>query len=122
MSTMTIQHNIKISEVQKEFNVEFPFLKLEFYKRLHEVHNGNSKKNLLDSNMKLTAVNGFTHEPFVIHENMQVSKLEDLFKERFEISAQVFRKSGRSWLETSLTDDWTLKRQNDEGRELSYFT
>jgi hypothetical protein len=31
----------------------------------------------------------------------------------------VFRKSGKTWLETSVTDDWTLKRQNEEGMELS---
>lgn len=59
-----------------------------------------------------------TTAPLEITEDMPVSTLEQLFQDYFGLSAQVFRKSGRSWLETSLTDDWTLKRQNDEGYEL----
>jgi hypothetical protein len=32
---------------------------------------------------------------------------------------QVFRKSGNVWLETSATDAWSLKQQNQEGMDLS---
>jgi hypothetical protein len=35
------------------------------------------------------------------------------------LSVQVFRKSGKSWLETTFTDGWTLKKQNQEGIDLS---
>jgi hypothetical protein len=31
----------------------------------------------------------------------------------------VFRKSGNLWLETTMTDDWTLQQQNDHGYEIS---
>lgn len=59
-----------------------------------------------------------TTAPLELTEDMPVSAVEQLFQDYFGLSAQVFRKSGGSWLETSLTDDWTLKRQNDEGFEL----
>jgi len=39
--------------------------------------------------------------------------------DRFGLAAQVFRKSGRVWLETIRTDNWTLNDQNKHGRELS---
>ena len=33
-------------------------------------------------------------------------------QEKLKLSAQVFRKSGKIWLETTFTDSWTLKKQN----------
>lgn len=116
---MTIYPNIKLSQVQKEFNQEFPFLRLEFFKHLHSPHQASPKKDLLKQDLTLKAKKQI-EEPVHITENMPVSDLENLFSDLFGISAQVFRKSGRAWLETTLTDDWTLKRQNDEGFELSY--
>jgi hypothetical protein len=32
---------------------------------------------------------------------------------------QVFRKSGKVWLETTVTDGWTLEEQNLQGEALS---
>lgn len=68
--------------------------------------------------MQKKYLEGFIH----ITDDMPVSKLEQLFLDQFGLSVQVFRKSGSSWLETTFTDDWTLKRQNDAGMELSQFT
>jgi len=50
---------------------------------------------------------------------MKVIDLEKMFKNRFNLSAQVFRKSGNLWLETTMTDNWTLLQQNNHGREIS---
>ena len=50
---------------------------------------------------------------------MTVGELEKLFRERFGANIQVSRKSGTLWLETTMTDNWTLKQQNEHGRELS---
>ena len=50
---------------------------------------------------------------------MTVNQLELLIFSKFGLAAQVFRKSGNVWLETSATDNWTLLQQNNEGAELS---
>jgi hypothetical protein len=50
---------------------------------------------------------------------MKVSELENLFKRKYKLNIQVFRKSGNAWLETTVTDAWTLDKQNQEGIELS---
>ena len=54
-----------------------------------------------------------------ISEDMKVSDLEKLFKDNFKLAVQVFRKSGNLWLETTMTDNWTLLQQNNHVRELS---
>ena len=50
---------------------------------------------------------------------MLVSELEKQFNDKLQLSAQVFRKAGKSWLETTFTDSWSLRKQNLEGMELS---
>ena len=54
-----------------------------------------------------------------ISDSMTVGELEKVFLESFGLPIQISRKSGRIWLETTMTDNWTLKHQNDHGRELS---
>ena len=50
---------------------------------------------------------------------MKVTDLEKIFKNQFSLVVQVFRKSGKIWLETTITDNWTLDQQNNHGSELS---
>ncbi|MBK9961781.1 MAG: hypothetical protein IPP06_10775 [Saprospiraceae bacterium] len=65
-----------------------------------------------------------------IFPSTKVSTLENKFREVFGLHVQVFRKSGNVWIETTVTDDWTLEKQNNEaesfikdiqGHEESYF-
>jgi glycerol-3-phosphate O-acyltransferase len=124
ISPMTIDASKKLSVIQKEFNSHYPYLKLEFFKRRHEVRAGSLKKDMILHDVTLQQLqsgNTSTTEALVITPDMPVFRLEQMFQERYKIAVQVFRKSGRSWLETSLTDDWTLRHQNEQGKELSYF-
>lgn len=50
---------------------------------------------------------------------MTVHELESIFLNELGLYIQVFRKSGRVWLETTATDSWSLQKQNTEGQELS---
>lgn len=123
MIVLTITSAKNLNTIKEEFNAVFPFLKLEFFKHKHGIKDASPKRDLFESNLSLNTLpkkylDGFIH----ISEDMPVSKLEQLFLDQFGLSVQVFRKSGNSWLETSFTDDWTLKRQNDAGNELSQFT
>jgi hypothetical protein len=120
MKTIKINNQKKISELQTEFNEVFPFLRLEFFRNKHAGQHAYTKRDLL--NPELTLKQGsWQHNQgaIVLKENMKVSELEELFENLFGLSVQVFRKSGGSWIETTVTDDWTLERQNEEGKELS---
>jgi hypothetical protein len=116
-----ITNNKTIEDIQTEFNLEFPYLKIQFFKHSHKVFMGNDTKELLPSN---TPIGLLKHHngSIEVSEDMTVSDLEKEFKEKLNLNVQVFRKSGKSWLETTVTDAWTLKKQNDEGKELSLLT
>jgi hypothetical protein len=119
---LTINDSKTISNIQQEFNAMFPYLKLEFFKNAHAIHQGNPKKDMLNSNLALKEFRKKHNKGNLeIKESMKVSDLENAFQTLFGIPAQVFRKSAGSWIETSVTDDWTLKQQNDEGKDLSDF-
>ena len=120
MKTIKINDQKKISELQQEFNETFPFLRMEFFRHKHMGYQSSSKKDMLNTSLTLKQSSKQHNEgAIVLKESMKVSELEELFRELFGLSVQVFRKSGSSWIETTFTDDWTLERQNEEGRELS---
>ena len=104
-----------ISNLQKEFNSAYPFLKLEFYKT---IESGFSRKHIKDS-VSLRAAGLKLPGVFEISDIMSVGTLENSLRIKFGLQVQVSRKSGPIWLETTKTDSWTLKQQNDHGRELS---
>jgi hypothetical protein len=118
---LSIHGDRLISDVQKEFNSAYPFLKLEFFRNGQEKQNMYSAIQRISQHHKLKDCwkvkkdNGFVD----VDESMTVLELENAFMDEFGLSVQVFRKSGNIWLETTMTDHWTLKRQSDHGREIS---
>ena len=56
-----------------------------------------------------------------ISPTMTVSDLEQNFQDQFGLAVQVFRRSGNAWLETTVTDSWTLDKQNKQGEALSIY-
>lgn len=49
-----------------------------------------------------------------VEANTVVMALEKEFEEQFGLHIQVFRKSGRTWLETSVSDNLTLAQQMEK--------
>lgn len=114
---LTITANT-LSQIKKQFNDQFPFLKLEFFRQKSNQFNSYSQAIYLEDDY-LTRSSLKNNVSLFINEHMPISSVEKMFLQQFGINTQVLRKSGNTWLETSLTHDWTLKRQNDEGKELS---
>lgn len=110
----------KISAIQKEFSKDFPYLRLEFFakpnagKSLDKLNLIRSENKTIGECRKIHTTSSISITP-----EMKVSKLEQILKDEYGLYVQVFRKSGRVWLETTMTDDWTLAEQNKEGEELS---
>jgi hypothetical protein len=117
---MTIQllKSRAIGDVQQDFNELYPFLRIDFYKQVAG-RPGSSVKQKLNKTARLATAGNLQEGDLEIDDSMTVGQLEKTFRERFGINAQVSRKSGPVWLETTVTDKWTLKQQNDHGRELS---
>lgn len=115
-----INDNRKIYAIQEEFNTAYPYLKLEFFKKPHK-KGGASPKEFVTESSKLIGQCRTIHNSgeITITPHLTVGELEEHFSSVYGLSVQVFRKSGKVWLETTETDNWSLQKQNDEGQELS---
>lgn len=120
MLEILINDSRLLKDLQKDFNNVFPYLKIEFYDTPNYAKKSAMKSKLLSSaqTVKMSRrVN--TEGAFAFNGNMSVANFEKELWDKFGLSAQVFRMSGKMWIETSLTDSWTLERQNNEGFEMS---
>lgn len=110
-----------IKEVQKDFNGEYPYLKIEFFKNTDVRQHSYPAQMQLSPLVKIKDARYKNQQEgeIQIADTMPVSDLENKFMDLFGLSVQVFRKSGNLWLETTITDSWTLKQQNDNGKEIS---
>ena len=115
---LDISQNRSISEVQHDFNRQYPFLKIEFYQG-NSTFNRSSKRQHLIHSMPIEHAGLTKNGKIEVNDYMTVGELENIFSSEFGLSAQVSRKSVILWLETTMTDNWTLKQQNDHGKELS---
>ena len=103
----------KLIEIKKEFQKRFPYLKVEFYREQHGVGEGSPKGMTLNEDLTIAEVQ--TKEAtgsFTLTGLTTVANLEDAFAQCFGLSVQVFRKSGKLWIQTTATDQWTLAEQN----------
>ena len=118
---LQVQKDRTIGEVQYDFNRAYPFLKIEMF------HNEDGKagavnKERLGSTVILKAAGLLQEGEIEIADAMTVGQLEKYFKDSFGMIVQVSRKLGTIWLETTMTDSWTLKQQNEHGLEFSTHT
>ncbi|MBK7309918.1 MAG: hypothetical protein KBG47_02410 [Bacteroidia bacterium] len=115
-----INDNRKIFAIQEEFSKLFPYLKLEFFSKTHNVGGGSAKKQIKNNSKTLGECRTVHNKGKVtITPQMTVSDLEQNFGDVYGLGVQVFRKSGKVWLETTVTDGWTLDEQNSQGEALS---
>lgn len=110
-----------ISDIQNDFCAVYPFLKVEFFK------NGQVRRDRYPLNKLIPGtqpVKNAWHRKkdngqLTFNDTMTVTDFENALMDQFGLSAQVFRRSGNLWLETTITDYWTLKQQNEHGREIT---
>lgn len=110
-----VNANMVASDLIERFNNIYPFLRLEIYYRGEEMC-ATTNHFLLSE-----IVHRKNLENFVIAPEMKVSEVENLFCENMDLQVSIFRKSGKTWLESSFTNYWSLERQNSLGREMNDF-
>ncbi len=120
---IAINDHRKVFAIQEAFAKAFPYLKLEFLAKPHQAQGGHSGKFIRHNSITVGECRT-QHKTgnITITENMTVADLEKRFADVYGLRVQVFRKSGKVWLETTVTSDWTLKDQNKQGESLNgYF-
>lgn len=102
-----------MGELQSAFSAAFPGLKIAFFSKPHRAYKGSAAKYLVQKrDMPLRELSPDMKSGYLLVEpETVVWQLERLFEEEYGLHVQVFRKSGRIWLETSVTDDLTLEQQ-----------
>ena len=113
---LEISKDKTILDIQQDFNLRFPFLKLEFYK---PGDLATARKHL--PGYTLLSAAGFKNGNTIMEldNGMTVAELERKFRNEYGLDVQVSRKSGVLWLETTMTDNWSLEKQNEHGKEIS---
>ncbi|TXB61906.1 hypothetical protein [Phaeodactylibacter luteus] len=113
---MIISDYQTLKDIQAEFHRTFPGLKIEFYASPHQPGKGSPKREQIDPGLQLKFVRAkHTKGELQLSPDMSVAELESALQEQFGLHAQVFRKSGNLWMQTTSTDDWPLERQNRKG-------
>ena len=117
---IVINDHRKIFAIQEAFSKTFPYLKLDFLSKPH-TSAGSSSPKLVRRNSKTLGECRTIHNKgkISITPSMSVADLEQKFSDVYGLTIQVYRKSGTSWLETSVTDEWSLEEQNSQGEILS---
>jgi len=120
LMNLRIAPNRLISDLQKDFNNAFPFLKLEFFRNRNQQIPVFTFQQILPYNNRIgEGQAAITDGDIEVNPDMRVKELEKIFQDQFSLAVQVFRRSGNLWLETTMTDNWTLRQQNEHGREIS---
>ena len=92
--------------VQYEFSERYPFLRIDFIRPCIA-----DSRPLLHRHRVRGAIG--------IRGNRTVQQVVKDFEDIFGLSMVILRRHGSVWIETSLTVDWTLERQNREGQNIS---
>ena len=114
-----INKETTIEAIQKEFNAYYPYLKIEFFRNFPK-NKPIMKAEILTMVESLKHIDNFYEGKIVdVSKNLTVHEVNTDFEMLFGLGAHIFRKSGNVWVETSLTEDWTLEDQNKEGEQIS---
>lgn len=115
---LAIMKNGRVGDVKRQFSSQYPFLKIEFlvFQRQGE---GPAKQIVAGDSRKLSEIRSDMKEGALrVGDSTTVKELEDFFRNHL-LDVQVFRRSDNLWLETTMTDEWTLEKQNNHGKEIT---
>jgi hypothetical protein len=118
---ITIKKDWSVKNVQDQFRAQFPFLKIEFLKTFPNTKAVHKTKYAMPDDL-FKRIPGFINDGRIdIYSKQSIISLENNFKEYFGVSAQIFRRSGDVWIETTLTEEWTLEQQNKIGEQICVY-
>ena len=117
--TMYISPSRPVTEIQNEFNQAYPYLMLGFF-----LKNQKSRKiGEEEISLNLKTIRDCQSHPFTgsleFYDSMPVSELEKILADKFYLQAQVFRRAGKHWMQTTITNNWSLAKQNEHGRDIT---
>jgi hypothetical protein len=108
-----------VKKLKDDFDIQFPYLKIEVFNQPHRAYEGSAVKNIVDEQLTLDAIRtSRSNGQMMFDKSLKIKDLERILRDDFGIHVQVFRKSGNIWLETTMTDDWTLEKAEEISKEM----
>jgi hypothetical protein len=118
---ITVKRDSRVEDIQDQFTAAFPFLRVEFLKTFSNTR-AERKTKYARPHDSFKRIPGFIDEGKIdMYATQTIATVENNFKEHLGVSAQVFRRSGDIWIETTLTEDWTLEQQNKIGEQITHY-
>jgi hypothetical protein len=115
-----IRPDRSVGEIQHEFSASYPFLSMEFYKpALSLGKNSVAGEKIASEKMLRQAMRVPVEGTVDISGETTTKSLESKLRDNYGLFVKLYRKSGNLWMKITLSDQWTLKQQNDHGKELS---
>jgi hypothetical protein len=106
--------------LRSSFSKRYPYLKLEFFRQGTNFNQTGSRKDLITEDVEINSIRESRSEGYLeFDQQITVEELESAFLNQFGLHVQVFRQSGKVWLETVTTDHLSLEQQNEMGKEHS---
>ena len=109
-----IENGKALGEIQREFSLHYPFLRIEFFKTVES--NGMIRREKLKDEHRLMIKNLLAIN---IGGDCTINDVKKDFLEKANLIIQIYRKSGNVWVETSHTNHWPLEQQNFEGEQMN---
>jgi hypothetical protein len=107
---LKIEKDSPVKNIREMFNHAYPFLKIEFFRP-----SPGEKTYAKRERVKTGLIDPVKPGIVDIGPQQTVKAVERNLSEITGLEAQILRKSGSLWIQTSRTDDWTLAQQNGEG-------
>ncbi|MBI1344253.1 MAG: hypothetical protein GC171_15120 [Terrimonas sp.] len=103
-------------EVEKQFTAGFPYLKIAFFQYPHQPEQGSPTQYRYNENKPLRQIRTKNNcDEIEVTGSMLTKDVERLFEHLFGFHIQVYRKSGKEWVQTIGTDLLSLDEQNHLG-------
>jgi hypothetical protein len=115
-----LNKDYSIHQLQETFSSMYPYLRINFYYEAAQRKSHAFQCSFFSPEVKMLDMNpSFRNGDLELGDEMQVVELEKKLLEQFGLHAQISRRSGNLWMETSKTNAWTLRQQNEHGKAIS---
>ena len=109
-----IHDNLKVADIQERFSECFPMLKIEFYTKANLYKEMSDRKDLVNPDTLIGDLRqNFEQGELALKSWDKTSHVEQLLETQFGLHAQICRKEGNRWVQTSKTDNLTLAQQQE---------
>ncbi|MGN7819194.1 hypothetical protein HGH92_03275 [Chitinophaga varians] len=120
---MYISEEAMVADMQDKFQTLYPFLKLEFFSKPHPEGGYSPEEEKIPPETRVEEMGMRRSFGWIdISYYRTAAEVEHDFSHIFGLNAQIFRKAGTLWLETTKTDNWTLEELNNAGRSAKSHT